>query len=64
MAMKYCFKADNHALAYNTALVNGFGLASFTDMATYVARTSYSGHWDGLGASCCYSPGIIDFYST
>ena len=57
--MKYCFKADNHAIAYIVAPVNSFSSASFTDITTCVARTSCSGCQDGPGACCCYFAGII-----
>ena len=40
MAIKYLFKADNHALGYIMVPVNGFGSASFTDIAIYVSVTS------------------------
>ena len=41
------------------ALVNSFGSASFINMATYVARTTFSGFQDGLEASYCYFFGIV-----
>ena len=40
--MKYHFNADNHALTRVIALVNGFGSAIFTEIATFVAGNSYS----------------------
>ena len=40
MAIKYYFRADNHALAYVVAPVNSFSSASFMDIATRVAETS------------------------
>ena len=39
--------------------VKGFGSASFTDIITRVFRTSYSGLWDGPGASSCYVAGVV-----
>ena len=37
---KYHFRADNNALAYVAAPVNGFSFASFMDIAIHIARTS------------------------
>ena len=39
--------------------VNGFGSASFMDIATCVAGSSYSGLLDGPGASYCYAAGVV-----
>ena len=54
IAIKYCLRADSHALAYVVAPVNGFGSASFMDITTCVVWNSYSGIWDGPGTSYCY----------
>ena len=59
MAMKLRFNADNHAFSWVIAPVNGFGSASFMDMAMYVAETSYSHYQDGPEASYCCSAGIV-----
>ena len=59
MAIEYHFRADNHALSYIMALVNGFSSASFTDIAMVVAKTTYSSLWDGSGASYCCSAGVV-----
>ena len=40
MAIKYHFKAANHAIAYIMAPVNGFSSAIFMDIATNIAGTS------------------------
>ena len=40
-------------------LVNGFGTANSTDIATLVAGTSYSCHWNGPRASYSCSKGIF-----
>ena len=53
------FQADNHAFTCIVALVNSFSLVSFMDIAMYVAGTSYSGLQGILGASYCYSSGVI-----
>ena len=58
--MKYHFNSDNHTLTCVMVPVNGFGSASFMEISTHVAVASCSGRWDGVGASCCYSAGIID----
>ena len=50
-AMKYHFSADNHAFSYAIAPVNGLDLASFIDITTYIARTSYFCFQDDFGAS-------------
>ena len=39
--------------------VNSFESAILIDIAMYMAGTSYSGFWDGLWASYCYSSGVI-----
>ena len=57
--MKQSCGAENHALACIIAPVNGFGLASFMDIAKHIADTSYSSLWDGPGASYCYSASVI-----
>ena len=40
MAIKYHFRADNHAFTYVILPVNGFDSATFMDIATHVAGTS------------------------
>ena len=40
MAKKYHFKANNHAIAYVIAPVNGFSSASFMDIARCIAGIS------------------------
>ena len=57
--MKYCFNSDNHPFAYVITLVNGFNSANFIYIAAHIAGTSYSGCWDGPGASYCYSIGVF-----
>ena len=58
-ATRYHLKVDSHALTYIVAPVNGFGSASFTDIATQIASSSYSGLWDGPGAFFCYVAGVV-----
>ena len=41
------------------APVNSFSSASFMDIATCIAATSYSGPWDSLGASYGYFSGVV-----
>ena len=41
------------------ALVNDLSSVSFKDIAIHIAGKSYSGLWDGLGASYCYFVGVI-----
>ena len=60
-AMKYHFNTDSHALTWVAVQVNSFGSASFVENTTCIARTSYSGCWNGPGASWCYSTGIIAY---
>ena len=56
IAMNYYFNTDNDAHACVVATVNGFSSASFTDNTICIGRPSFSGHWDGLGASyCCFA---------
>ena len=43
-AMKYYFSSDNHILSLAVAPLNGYYSVIFTDIATYIAGTSYSGH--------------------
>ena len=60
--MKYCFKANNHALTCTVVPVNGFGSAYYMDIALYIALASYSGLQDGTGASYCYSTGVVGIF--
>ena len=40
MAIDYCFRAENYALAYVVVPVNDFSLAIFMDLAMHIAGTS------------------------
>ena len=41
------------------APINGFNSDILMNIAMNIAVTSYSGLWDGPGASYCYSSGVV-----
>ena len=50
-AIQYYFNTNKYTLTWVIEPENGFGSVSFVDIATRIAGTTYSGHWDGPEAS-------------
>ena len=57
--MQHHFNTNSYTFTYVIVLVNGFNSENLIDITIFVARTSYSGHKDGIWASYFYFEGTI-----